>query len=246
MPLRFWINAFIPKTVADYTRVIPTGTYVGKTAIPLPVLADFNPVNLWKDLWNWFDTGYLTDQRSFDTAPDASVRMRSWVEIDPSTLSVTDQGHESSGTTEVDLKTGVFLGFKVADMSRCTWTPPKIRPASATPSFPGPVIPGPVFPGSPLGSTALMLELQAAAGDPLVSAAADIDYEGLLVVTPASGSLIVSFDGKIDSFPAFEAYASLAGKTQQLFNAPPPSGLTVQSLPGRANRGVKGSVTFFL
>jgi len=200
MPLRFWINAFIPKTVTGYTRVIPAGTYVVKTAIPLPVLADLNPVNLWKDLWNWWDTGYLTDQRSFATAPDASVRMRSWVEIDPSTLSVTDKGHFSSGTTEVDLKTGVFLGFDVADMSRCTWTTPQIKPLSVSPSFPGPV-----FPGSPLGSTALMLELQAAAGDPLVSAAADIDYEGLLVVTPASGWLTVSFDGKIDSFPAFEA-----------------------------------------
>jgi hypothetical protein len=88
MPLRFWINAFIPKTVAGYTRVIPAGTHVGQTAIPLPVLADLNPVNLWKDLWNAFDTGYLTDQRSFDAAPGASVRMRSWVEIDPSTLAV--------------------------------------------------------------------------------------------------------------------------------------------------------------
>jgi hypothetical protein len=63
-----------------------------------------------------------------------------------------------------------------------------------------PLLPTPVFPGS----TALMVELQAAAGDPLVSAAADIDCEGLLVVAPASGALSVGFDGKIDTFPAFE------------------------------------------
>jgi hypothetical protein len=239
MPLRFWINAFIPKTVAGYTRVIPAGKHKGKTAIPLPVLADFNPLNLWKDFSNWFDTGYLTDQRSFDAAPDASVRMRSWVEIDSSTLAVINKGHESSGTTEVDLKTGAELGFKVADMSRCIWTTPRIRPVSTSQSFPGPV-----FPGSPFGSTALMLELVAQAGDPLVSAAADIDYEGLLVVARASGVLNLSFDGKIDSFPAFESYASLDDKTQSLFNVPPPPDTTVQSLPGSANRPVRGSATF--
>jgi oligopeptidase B len=35
-------------------------------------------------------------------------------------------------TYEVDLKTGAHLGFKVADMSRCKWTSPKIRPPSAS------------------------------------------------------------------------------------------------------------------
>jgi hypothetical protein len=241
MSLRFWINAFIPKTVTGYTRVITAGTHAGKSAIPLPTLADLNPVNLWKDVWSAFDIGYLTDQRGFSTAPSASVRMRSWVDIDPATLAVIDKGHESSGTTEVDLSTGAQLGFKVADMSRCKWTTPKIRPPSASPSFPGPV-----FPGSPLGSTALMLELEAAAGDPLVSAAADIDYEGLLVVTPGpgSGALSVRFEGKIDSFPAFEAYASLDGKTKELFKAPPPAGNTVQSLPGKANRDIRGVAAF--
>jgi len=171
MALRIWINAFIPKTVTGYTRVIARGTHSGKTAIPLPAIANLNPVNLWKDITNVFDTGYLTDQRDFDTAPGASVRMRSWVEMDPSTFSVTSSGHESSGTTEVDLKNGTQLGFKIADMSRCVWNPPKIRPLSTSSSFPAPV-----FPGSPLGSSAVMLELEAAAGDPLVSAAADIDY----------------------------------------------------------------------
>jgi hypothetical protein len=239
MSLRFWINAFIPKLVAGYTRVIPTGTYVGKTAIPLPLLADLNPVNLWKDLSDWFDVGYLTDQRSFDAAPDASVRMRSWVEIDPSALAVIDKGHESSGTTEVDLKTGTRLGFKVADMSRCTWTIPSIQTAQTSPVFPTPV-----FPGSPLAPAGLKLQLQAAAGDPLVSGAADIDYEGQLLVAPVIGGVSVSFDGKIDSFPAFEAYASLDGKTQQLFKVPPPPGVTVQSLPGSANKPIKGSAVF--
>ena len=241
MPLRFWINAFIPKTVEGYTRVVPTGPHVGKTAIPLPALADLNPVNLWKDLWNWWDTGYLTDQRTFDTAPTASVRMRSWVEIDPSTLTATSHGHESSGTTEVDLKTGVQLGFKVANMSKCSWTLPVIQPLSVSPSFPAPV-----FPGPPSGVSALTLNREAAASDPLVSAAADIDYEGMVVVSPVITGLSVTFGGKIDTFPAFEAYASLNGETKQLFQAPPPSGNTVTALPGRANRPIRGIVAFTL
>jgi hypothetical protein len=89
------------------------------------------------------------------------------------------------------------------------------------------------------------MELLAEAGDPLVSAAADIDYEGMLIVTPGSpGGLNLVFSGKIDSFPAFEAYASLDGKTKTLFRIPPPPGNTVQSLPGRANRVVSGAATF--
>jgi len=241
MPLRIWINAFIPETVKGYTRVIPKGANVGKTAIPLPALANLNPVNLWKDVWNWGDTGYLTDQRTFNDSPDASVRMRSWVELSLSPLEVTRMGHLSSGTTEVDMKNGNLLGFGVANMSGCHWTLPTIKPLSAPGLFPAPVLPG-----SMLGRGAFVLNLEAAAGDPLVSAAADIDYEGEFVIRlgSKSGEVSIEFNGKIDTFPSFEAYASLGGKTKNIFTADPPPNNTVTSLPGSATRPVSGTVQF--
>ncbi|WP_159452326.1 hypothetical protein [Singulisphaera sp. GP187] len=102
------------------------------------------------------------------------------------------------------------------------------------------------MPGSALGATALVLKLKAAAGDPLVSAAADIDYEGEFVIRPGakSGEVTIEFNGKIDSFPAFEAYASLDGKVKPLFTSPPPAGNTVMSLPGLANRPITATVSF--
>lgn len=246
MALRIWINAFIPKNVPNYTRMLSTGPLAGKTAIPLPRAANFNPVNLVKSIINTFDVGYLTDQRDFSTLPGASVRMRSWAELDPASLSVTTKGHESSGTTEVDLANGKQLGFKVADMSRCQWGTRVLGAAPASPSaaFPSPVMPGPGG-GGFLGNS-VVLTLVAAASDPLVSAAADIDYEGEFIITRGSnlGQILVNFNGKIDSFPAFEAYASLNGVTKTLFQSPPPPGNTVMSLPGKANRPVTGKVSF--
>lgn len=210
-------------------------------------MASMNPVNLWKDLWNGFDTGYLTDQRVFSDAPNASARMRSWLEVklDPLGIAIARSGHESSGTTEVDLETGEKLGFEIAKMKNCVWS---MRPTvPSTPMSPRQAFPGPAMPGGgSVQGKALVVTLIAAACDPLVSASADIDYEGEFVVTPGAkpGDLTVEFTGKIDSFPAFEAYASLNGKTKTLFTADPPPGNTVTSLPGRATRPVRARVAF--
>ncbi|WP_400766167.1 hypothetical protein [Methylosinus sporium] len=84
------------------------------------------------------------------------------------------------------------------------------------------------------------------AGDPLVSAAADIDYEGAFRISVASFSpprVTVSLDATIDAFPAFEAYARLDGLTKTLFTAPPPAGNTVLDLLGGASRKFSGFAT---
>ena len=231
MILTVWINAFIPKTVAGYTRVVnPTlrssGVHTGKTAVPLPKSARLNPLNLIKNI----DAGYLTDQRDFsDMFPAGrmpSVRMRSLAELTfgPTQLtnSLSKQVHESTGTTEVDMDIGSQLGFGVADMSRCSWSLAE-------------------------DSSSIRLIVKGAAADPLVSAAADIDYEGTFTITeddPSQGAVTVKFSGKIDEFPAFECYARMNGMTKKLFTAPPPPGNTVMSLPGPANRPITGNVTF--
>ena len=105
-----------------------------------------------------------------------------------------------------------------------------------------PLLAAPVLPAS---SPTLTLKLSGAASDPLVRGSADIDYEATFVVSPtSSGGISVQFSGKIDSFPAFEAYASYNGVTKKFFTSSPPAGNTVMNLPGLANRSVSGSASF--
>jgi hypothetical protein len=117
--ISFWLNAFIPRTVAGYTKILTAGPHAGKTAIPLPGIARTWPGNTAKD-WN---AGYLTDQRGFDPSAGASVRMQSLAEVVLGQVpALVKQAHRSSGTTEVNLVSGVQTGFAVANMSRCGFT----------------------------------------------------------------------------------------------------------------------------
>lgn len=213
MRMSVWLSAFIPGSVPGYTRVIPAGAYSGKTAVPTPIAAFANPLN-----WTVHtDNGFLTDQRTFSAAPAASVRMRSLAVVELSPFSLISQSHMSSGTTQVDMVTGVRRGYAVANMSRCSFS---------------------------LVAGSRSIRLIGQASDPLISAAADIDYEGNFSFNSGSGTVTVSFDGKIDEFPAFECYASYNGITKMLFNIPPPARNTVMDLPGRANRPVAARATF--
>ncbi|MDH5326966.1 MAG: hypothetical protein OEZ68_14505 [Gammaproteobacteria bacterium] len=252
MRLRVWINAFIPGHVAGYTQTISAGTHRGKTAVPLPGVARANPMNLFKSL----DAGYLTDQRSFSSSATASHRMQSWVEFELSgTPRIVGKGHTSSGTTEVNMDTGAQLDFAYADMGRCSFSPLTMyqelagRRCGATQyrvplgGYAAVCYPSSVPPPHPLYRT----HLTAAAGDPLVSAAADIDYTGMfeLSLDPARpAKCTITFKGKIDEFPAFECYAKLNNVVKTLFHAPPPSGNTVTDLLGQAKRPIRGSASF--
>lgn len=248
MLLTVWINAFIPRTVAGYTKTIARGAHSGKTAVPLPGLARLNPLNTFK---NW-DAGYLTDQRDFDSNITASVRMRSiaTITISPPDARLSSTRHESSGTTEVDMDTGDQLGFAVADMTRCRWG--VLNQTRVLPIRMGTVrVP---FGGSaplnvgmrPNPTPTFTLTVLGQAGDPLVSAAADIDYEGTFTIALLAGgqTVVVEFEGRIDAFPAFEAYARLDTVTKTLFTSPPPAGNTVTNLLGGPNRPVAGRVSF--
>ena len=149
-------------------------------------------------------------------SPTASARMCSLIEIETTTMTEVSQSHKSSGTTEVDLYSGVQKGFAVANMSRCKYSP--------NPS---------------MTSYAFYRRLEAAAGDPLVGMAADIDYKGTLILTMRgagpTAKVIVDFEGMVDNFPAYECYATLNGTTNKLFQMPPPAGNTVADLLGGAN-----------
>ncbi|HMU65850.1 MAG TPA: DUF3238 domain-containing protein [Cellvibrionaceae bacterium] len=220
--LTFWINSFIPGSVPGYTVTVPKGPHAGKTAVPLPWQAYAWPSNLGKVGKN---PHYLTDQRTFSLLPSASSRMRSLIEIETTTMKEITQLHESSGTTEVNLTTGVQTGFAMADMSRCKFA---TNPAITSYHF--------------------YRKLDAAAGDPLVGMAADIDYTGELILTrhgtANSGRIEVVFEGKVDSFPAYECYANFGGVTKLLFQLRPPAGNTVLNLLGAATTPVSGRASF--
>jgi hypothetical protein len=219
--LIFWISSFIPQTVSGYTVKLGAGKYAGKTAIPLPKIARLWPGNTFKPS----NAGYLTDQRTFSNLPSASARMRSLIKIETSSMTEVGQSHDSSGTTEVDLVSGAQLGYAVASMSRCKY--------GANPSY---------------KSLGISRQLTAAAGDPLVGMAADIDYKGTLTVSfvgsGAAAKLLVAFEGMVDNFPAYESYATFKGTTKKLFDRLPPAGNTVADLLGGASNPVSGSVAF--
>jgi hypothetical protein len=249
MPIvSFWLNAFIPRTVAGYTRVLTAGPHSGKTAIPLPGIARTWPGNTFKDR----EAGYLSDQRDFDPSPGASARMQSWAEVELQGRALVRQAHRSSGTTEVNLVSGVQTGFAIANMSRCKFVvvPPSGPPggfgAHLAAGRGGPAYPV-ASPRSPPGYYgSLSVRLTGAAGDPLVGMAADIDYVGTFTIASGGipGSLSVSFDGLIDAFPAYDCYASFGGVTKEIFKSPPPPGNTVANLLGPANRPISGLVRF--
>jgi hypothetical protein len=229
--LKIWVNAFIPRDVDNYTLEMSQGQFTGQTAIPLPPIARLNPLNFFKPL----SAGYLTDQRTFDSDLSAPVRMQSLAELSRGLIGWTlDNGfgvHRTSGTTEVDTEIGEFLDFGSAPMNRCF--------------FSGGDIPVP-DPGAPFIQ---IFHLRAAASDPLVSAAADIDYQGsfLITTTPGVEGDLVQIDWtlSLDAFPAFEAYVERDGAVVTLLTAPPPDGNTVQDLLGPPNRSFQGSVTLF-
>jgi hypothetical protein len=233
--VELWINAFIPRDVLNYTKTVKAGIYAGQTAVPLPGIARLHPGNLLKP-WN---EGFLTDQRTFSSSKGASVRMQSsaTVTISPTGLTAIGNAPTTSGTIGVDIVTGKVLGRASANLKKCKIT--------VLPNSPGAkdIITGVLV--AP-GIQSAVIELTAAGSDPLVAASAAIDYVGKFQVLfdPKTTKVVAQFSGKIDAFPAFEAYASYRGATKKLFTAPPPPGNTVVNLLGGANRPVSGSAAF--
>jgi hypothetical protein len=252
MIVTFWLNAFIPRDVPGYTRSITRGRHAGKTAVPLPGIARLNPLN-WKD----WDAGYLTDQRGFSGNAMDSCRMQSLIEFDLSGTvpTIRRQLHRTSGTTEVDMDTGAQLGFDKADMSGCRFFPltahsptPGVARGSQQYRIPFGGTTTVNYPtNSPPAATTYKTRLVAAAGDPLVSAAADINYVGVIELVPdpdRPGRCSLSFEGHIDEFPAYDCYAKTGSTTKTVFTNAPPTGHTVTDLLGAANRSVRGAVSF--
>lgn len=167
---------------------------------------------------------YLTDQRDFSNHIHARSRMHSEVKVDfTGSRATITQWHKCDLTTELDCEDGDVESTGTGSTSRMHF---RLLPTS-TPRL-------------------AVISFNCAASNPCAPTSAlfgDIDYNGTLTINHAARS--VRFDGMIDQFPAFEAYATIndgAGVT--IFREPPPAGHTVMNLPGNADRPIVNTITF--
>lgn len=89
----------------------------------------------------------------------------------------------------------------------------------------------------------VVLDFKAARNNPLVTFSPSIDLIGTLTVDRVNK--FVEFVGKVDEFPAFEAYVSInGGSPRTIGQLGPKPGAGPGSLVGNANRDFQGRVTF--
>ncbi|KAF5854843.1 hypothetical protein ETB97_011061 [Aspergillus alliaceus] len=163
---------------------------------------------------------FLTDQRGFSNASDAKSRMSShaWVWIKPKGYRWS-QRHYCDETTEVDCEDGGVEGTETQNNESMRFR---------------------LLSGS---NTSVVLGFQAARNNPLVTGSPDIDLMGTLIVD--HDDKFVEFVGKVDEFPAFEAYVSInKGSPREVARLGPKPGADPKSLFGDANRSFRGRVDF--
>jgi Protein of unknown function (DUF3238) len=92
-------------------------------------------------------------------------------------------------------------------------------------------------------SDLVKLSFSAARNNPLWLGSPDIDLEGVLTVDRVNK--VVSFQGKVDDFPAFEAYVVVNGAAPQVIRQMDPApGAGPGDLLGSASRPFSGAVFF--
>ncbi|KAL9108311.1 MAG: hypothetical protein Q9227_006909 [Pyrenula ochraceoflavens] len=166
---------------------------------------------------------FLTDQRGFSNAVGSSARMTSetWVWIKPGLPSgfQWSQHHYCGQTEEVDCGDGDVEAKKTQNADNMAFG---------------------VLSGS---DRKVVLDFKAAESNPLVAIAPNIDLKGTLTVDRVGR--YVEFVGKVDDFPAFEAYVSInGGNTRTIAQLGPKPGAGPTSLLGDANRDFRGRVSF--
>jgi hypothetical protein len=165
---------------------------------------------------------YLTDQRSFDNYIHAISRMHSEVKVDFSTFKPrVTPWHNCDETTELDCEDGAVECKDKGSKDRMNFV----------------LL-------APLSPRKVIIEMKCSANNPCSPSSrifGEIDYVGL--ITFDRDKRAIEFDGYVDQFPAFEAYATInEQKGVTLFRVPPPPGHTVMNLPGKANRRIKAKL----
>lgn len=209
--VKLWIKAFIPSTYENAKVVPGEGEHAGKTML--------------NSLW-LINRCFLTDQRSFSSDIHAEARMHSEIEIDFAKGKETYQFHHCYDTIEIDCKNGKEkcrgqgstdrMNFHdVAfseDKNVCTMT---IKAGSRNPC------------------------LRVAR----IKVTPSLDYMGEITITRTDdpSRAIVTFNGKIEKYPAFEMYAvANDGDVKTVFQVDVAPSATIGDLPGGPAREVYG------
>lgn len=167
-------------------------------------------------------TCFLTDDRSFSSKVHTSSRMHSEMEIYvPGELPTQIyQGHAISETHQIACKDGNYENSGTASNSRMRFTNLGI-----------------------ISLDVYEVYIKGEANNPLVTPSPDIDYDGKFIIDTKERR--VSFQGLIDGFPAFEAYASInLGPAQKIFQVNPKPGSNVWDLIGKPSIYVNETTVF--
>lgn len=185
MKVKVWINAFIPQSVPGVTKTVPSGPFAGQTVVEGPP-NPFGPRRI-----------FLTNNRTFstsDTTINTHFKMHSEfvMEFTGAGRSMISMNHVGGLATELDPAT---FAFKASD------TASTLRMVLADTSIP--------FVDPP--STA-RITVKMSAAIPLIfgaSVVADMDVIGFVLIDSVART--VTYQGNVDSFPAYEAYVSADG-----------------------------------
>jgi hypothetical protein len=198
----------------DGAQPVPSGPHAGKSMFRSP-----GPIEAW----------FLTDQRGFSEDPAASARMHSQIEIDLLEYRITGESHWCSPTIQVDHTTGEEDCQETADTSDMHFTDFKASPED----------------------NQISMHLRGATKNSClkigpVKVSPNLNYEGDIVLrlNESGDEAVVTFDGDIETYPAFEMYITVNdGPAVTIFREPILPGKTPTNLVGPPGRAVHQSIT---
>ena len=172
---------------------------------------------------------FLTDGRGFSSDIHAPARMHSEIEIDLVRRRQVYEFHHCYETIEVDPKTGEEKCRKLGDTENMHFSDVEFFEDGRGCSF----------------------AVKASAKNPCIALATvkimpNLDYEGTIriMLTADRKYASISFEGLVETYPAFEMYISLNnGPAQPVFQIPVEEGATAANLMGAPTRSLSQQVT---
>ncbi len=170
---------------------------------------------------------FLTDQRDFSSEPGAPARTHSEIEIDVARGVILREFHRCSETIQVNCDSGE---------ETC-------RKASST-EFMG-------FRNFSSSGDTITVEIKGSARNACLEVASipispSLDYAGMITIAllDRHQTAQVTFEGQIETYPAFEMYVMVNGEpAQTVFRAPVVPGRTPLNLAGAPGRSVQRTIT---
>jgi hypothetical protein len=175
---------------------------------------------------------FLTDERDFSSDIHASARMHSEIEIDLVRGKHVYEFHHCYETVEVDTKTGAEKCRKLGDTENMHFSDVEFFEDGLGCSF----------------------AVKASSKNPCISIATvklmpNLDYEGTIriALTADRKNANISFEGLVETYPAFEMYVSLNnGPAQAVFQVPIADGATASAMMGPPNRPLSQQVMLIM